>query len=118
MSQPKKKVKKVVKKTSKRVIPSAETKKKIKPTVSKGKSRSAKTTAEPFDMIFKKQNFVLMGIGLVLIVLGLVLMSGGSMPTPDVWDESLIYSARRITLAPILILAGLVVEIVAIFKRA
>jgi hypothetical protein len=58
-----------------------------------------------------------MGGGVLLIALGLVLMLGGAMPSPDVWDESIIYSFRRTVLAPIFILAGLGVEIYAIFKR-
>jgi len=57
-----------------------------------------------------------MFIGLGFIVLGMVLMSGGSMPSADVWDEDLIYSFRRITLAPIVILIGLGIEVYAIFK--
>jgi hypothetical protein len=44
-------------------------------------------------------------------------MSGGHMPSPDVWDESLIYSTRRTLLAPVLILAGLSLQIVAIFTK-
>jgi hypothetical protein len=44
-------------------------------------------------------------------------MSGGSMPSPDVWDESLIYSFRRITLAPIVLIAGLIVSGMAIFVK-
>jgi hypothetical protein len=59
--------------------------------------------------------FILIGVG--LIFLGLGLMSGGHMPSPDVWDESLIYSHRRITLAPIVILAGLAVNVYAIFVK-
>jgi len=52
-----------------------------------------------------------------LIFLGMVLMSGGHMPSPDVWDESLIYSPIRITVAPILILAGLIVNVYAVFVK-
>ena len=58
-----------------------------------------------------------MGIGFGLIALGMLLMSGGAMPSPDVWDESIIYSFRRTVLAPFLMLAGLVVEVYAIFKK-
>ena len=58
-----------------------------------------------------------MGGGVLLIALGLILMSGGAMPSPDVWDESIIYSTRRTILAPIVMLAGLGLEIYAIFKR-
>jgi sulfite exporter TauE/SafE len=68
-------------------------------------------------MVFSKQNYIYMGLGVVLIFLGLLLMSGGGMPSGEVWDESLIYSTRRTVIAPILILAGFVVEIYAIFKR-
>jgi hypothetical protein len=39
------------------------------------------------------------------------------MPSPDVWDDSIIYSFRRTVLAPIVIIIGLVVEIFAIFKK-
>jgi hypothetical protein len=67
-------------------------------------------------MIFGRENFKWIFIGLALIAVGMLLMVGGSMPSPDVWDESLIYSHRRITLAPIVILTGLAVEIYAIFK--
>jgi hypothetical protein len=69
------------------------------------------------DLLFGRKNYILMIAGIGSILLGYVLMSGGSMPSPDVWDESLIYSHRRITLAPILILAGFVLQIVAIFTK-
>lgn len=51
------------------------------------------------------------------MILGMLLMAGGAMPSPDVWDESLIYAFRRITLAPIVILGGLGVITYAIFKK-
>jgi len=68
-------------------------------------------------LIFGKNNYKFVLIGVGLLFLGLALMSGGHMPSPDVWDESLIYSHRRITVAPILILAGLVVNVYAIFVK-
>lgn len=68
------------------------------------------------ELSFGKSNFQLVILGLVLIALGMILMMGGGMPSPDVWDESRIYSFRRITLAPIVIIAGLIVEIFAIFR--
>ena len=58
-----------------------------------------------------------MSIGAGLIALGLVLMSGGHMPSPDVWEPERIYGFRRTVLAPLVILAGLGVEIYAIFKK-
>ena len=86
----------------------------IKPTASK--SESVNTSGNETVMIFNKENFKWVLIGIGLITLGMVLMMGGSMPSPDVWDESLIYSPIRITLAPMVILAGLAVEVYAIFK--
>jgi hypothetical protein len=58
-----------------------------------------------------------MGAGIALIALGLILMSGGEMQDPNVWDESIIYSPVRITVAPILIICGLIIEIFAIFRK-
>ncbi len=56
-------------------------------------------------------------IGAVAIALGMILMAGGKSDDPSVFNASEVYSARRITIAPLLILAGLVIEIYAIFKK-
>lgn len=56
-------------------------------------------------------------IGLVILALGFFLMAGGKSPDPKVFNDSEIYSFQRITLAPILIVAGLLVEIYAIMKK-
>ena len=56
-------------------------------------------------------------IGLVLIAIGMFLMAGGKSSDPAVFDKDAVYSTTRITIAPILILAGLVIEIIAIFKN-
>jgi hypothetical protein len=58
-----------------------------------------------------------MGGGILLVAVGLVLMSGGNMPSPDVWDETIIYSPVRMVIAPIFILAGLIIEVFAIFRK-
>ena len=97
------------------VVSEKPNKRKLAPTRSR-KTTSASTIAKE-PLLFGKQNYILMGIGLGLITLGLILMSGGGMPSPDVWDESIIYGFRRTVLAPFLILAGLIVEIFAIFKK-
>jgi hypothetical protein len=65
----------------------------------------------------KKTNYILVLVGVLLIALGLILMIGGGSTDPDVFNEKM-FSFQRITLAPILILAGFVVEIVAIFWRS
>ena len=68
-------------------------------------------------LVFGRSTYLWIGIGFAVMVGGMLLMAGGSMPSPDVWDESLIYSFRRITLAPIVILAGLGVITYAIFEK-
>lgn len=65
---------------------------------------------------FNKLNYKLLYIGLGLILLGMLLMIGGGSDSPDEFNEA-IFGFQRITLAPILILAGFVVEIFAIMKR-
>ena len=67
--------------------------------------------------LFDKGNYRLMLIGLVLMIAGFLLMVGGKSSNPNVFDADAIYSFRRITLAPLLIVGGLVVEIFAIMKK-
>lgn len=69
------------------------------------------------NVLFTKDNYKWMLIGLVVIALGMILMAGGKSPDPNVFNESEIYGFRRITLAPILIVGGLVIEIFAIMKK-
>jgi hypothetical protein len=68
------------------------------------------------DFAFGKENYRLMLIGLALIALGFILMIGGGSDDPSKFNPE-IFSFRRITLAPILVLAGYVVEIFAIMKK-
>lgn len=112
MSKHKPPKKKVVVTTSK------SEKAKTKPTVSKTRTSASRKQSSPVNanLLYGKINYILLLIAAGLIALGLILMGGGGMPSPDVWDESIIYSHRRITLAPIVILAGLGVGIYAIFK--
>ena len=67
--------------------------------------------------MFTKENYLWMLIGIVVIAIGMFLMSGGKSEDPSVFNEKEVYSSTRITVAPILILAGLVIEIFAIFKK-
>lgn len=67
-------------------------------------------------MALTTRNYVLILIGVAVIVLGFVLMSGGTKATPEEFSYD-IYSWRRITLAPILVVAGFAFEIYAILKR-
>lgn len=68
-------------------------------------------------MLYGKKDYTIMLIGLGVILLGLLLMIGGKMPDEDTWDPNLIYSFRRITLAPFLIIVGLCIEVYAIFRK-
>lgn len=68
-------------------------------------------------LIFGRETYIWLGGGFLLVVLGFLLMTGGRGPDPTVFDESIIYSWRKITLAPIIILAGLGVVTFAIFKK-
>jgi hypothetical protein len=81
---------------------------------------AAKPVEQPVQKIgefaFGKENYRLMLIGLALIVVGFLLMMGGGSSDPNVFNPE-IFSFRRITLAPILILAGFTVEIFAIMKK-
>ncbi|MCT4672334.1 MAG: DUF3098 domain-containing protein [Prolixibacteraceae bacterium] len=61
-------------------------------------------------------NYKLLLIGIGIIILGFVLMSGGGSEDPNVFDES-IFSFRRITLAPVVVLFGFLFEIYAIMYK-
>ncbi|MBS4043114.1 MAG: DUF3098 domain-containing protein [Chitinophagaceae bacterium] len=67
--------------------------------------------------LFGKENYMWMLIGGAVILLGIFLMSGGKNTDPNVFDKNVVYSTTRITVAPILIILGLVIEIYAIFKK-
>jgi Protein of unknown function (DUF3098) len=67
--------------------------------------------------IFEKQNYLWMAIGGVVIIAGFLLMIGGKSADPNVFNKDEVYGFRRITLAPILIVAGLIIEIYAIMKK-
>jgi hypothetical protein len=69
------------------------------------------------DFPFGRENYKWLLIGLGLIFLGFILMSGGGSEDPAVWDPS-IFSPMRITVAPVLVMAGFIVEVYAIIKKA
>ena len=58
-----------------------------------------------------------MVIGLVVMALGFFLMAGGKNVNPSVFNDKDVYSPMRISVAPVLIVAGLVLEIFAIMKK-
>ena len=67
--------------------------------------------------LFSKQNFTLMIIGAVVMAIGFFVMAGGKSADLTKFNDAEIYSFTRITLAPILIIAGFIIEIFAIMKK-
>ena len=66
--------------------------------------------------LFRKMNYILIGIGLLFLALGFILLAGGGSDDPEIFSEA-IFDARRLVVAPILMLIGLIVEIVAVMYR-
>lgn len=84
------------------------------------KPKSSYKSSEPRGnqtFLFDKKNYLWMGIGVLLIIIGFALMSGGKSADPHQFDYKEIYSFRRITLAPIVILIGFGVEAYAIMMK-
>ena len=77
---------------------------------------SLKNSSNDKKMTLSRKNYALMAIGLGIIILGMVLMAGGGSDDPEVFNYDM-FSWRRITLAPIIIIAGFAFEIYAIMKR-
>ncbi len=69
-----------------------------------------------YDFVFKRENYILMVIGLVFISLGYILMIGGGSDDPSVFSEA-IFDTQRLTVAPILLIVGFIIEIFAIMYR-
>lgn len=67
--------------------------------------------------LFGKSNLMLMVTGAVIIIVGMLLMSGGRSSDPKVFDYNQVYSKTRITVAPILIIIGILIEVFAIFRQ-
>ena len=75
-----------------------------------------KETKDTAGFALGKENYKLMAIGFAIIVLGFILMAGGGSDDPNVFNPD-IFSFRRITLAPIVLLFGFAFEIFAIMKK-
>jgi hypothetical protein len=88
------------------------------PTSAKAGSASKQAASTSDDFAFVKQNYVLMIVGAVLIIVGYMMMAGGKSTDPNIFNGDEIFSFRRITLAPIVVLLGYVVEVYAIVKKA
>ncbi|MFN3299648.1 MAG: DUF3098 domain-containing protein [Sediminibacterium sp.] len=75
------------------------------------------STTNKTTPLFSKENFIFMLVGGLVIALGMFLMSGGKSEDPTVFSTNEVYSSTRITVAPILIVVGLLIEVYAIFKK-
>jgi len=75
-----------------------------------------KETKATTGFALTKENYRLMAIGFGIIVLGFILMAGGGSNDPNVFNPD-IFSFRRITLAPVILLFGFIFEIYAIMKK-
>jgi membrane-bound ClpP family serine protease len=75
-----------------------------------------KDSKDKLNLALGAENYKLMAIGFAIIVIGFLLMVGGKAESPEVFSED-IFSFRRITLAPVVVLAGFIFEIWAIMKR-
>lgn len=71
---------------------------------------------EKLNFALGRENYKLLAIGFAIIVVGFLLMLGGRSDDPKVFSPD-IFSFRRITLAPIVVLAGFIFEIWAIMKK-
>ena len=67
--------------------------------------------------LFTKDNYIWMLAGLAVIALGFLLMAGGKSADPKVFNNDDVYGFRRITLAPLVIILGFVLEIIGIMKK-
>ena len=72
---------------------------------------------EQMDMAFTATNYKLLLIGLAIVVVGFILMSGGGNGDPNSFNADEIFSPRRITVAPIVTLVGYLFVVYAILKK-
>ena len=85
--------------------------------VQQKKTTASNTKETVTNTLFGKENYKWMVIGLVVMAIGFFLMAGGKSSDPNVFNDKDVYSTTRITIAPILIIAGLIIEIFAIMKK-
>lgn len=78
--------------------------------------KTKSNTDEP-NFALGKINYILLIIGFIIILIGFLLMTGGKSDDPNVFNGEEIFSFRRITLAPVIVLFGFLFEIWAIMKK-
>jgi len=80
--------------------------------------KTQSVSSKTMKPLFGKENYTWMIIGAAIIALGMFLMSGGKNQDPNTFDYKVVYSATRVTVAPIMIIIGLLVEVYAIFRKS
>ncbi|MFL5764557.1 MAG: DUF3098 domain-containing protein [Bacteroidia bacterium] len=78
----------------------------------------SKETKKQPGFAFTKENYRILIIGVVMVVIGYLLMVGGGSDKPNEFHAEELFSFRRITLSPIVILAGFVVVLFGIMKKS
>ena len=76
-----------------------------------------KKKTQTSNSLFDRNNYLWMGVGALMIALGFFLMVGGKSADPTKFNDAEIYSTTRITIAPLLIIAGFLVEVFAIMRK-
>ncbi len=79
-------------------------------------AKIAKEAEGHYTFLFSRTNYIIMMVGLVFIALGYALMIGGGSDDPNVYSDA-IFNTQRMTVAPILLMLGFIIEIVAIMYR-
>ena len=69
------------------------------------------------ELAFGKENYRLFAIAVAVVIVGYLLMVGGASDDPNVFNKEELFSFRRITLAPIIVLIGLGIGVYSIVKK-
>ena len=88
----------------------------MKPNTVNTKGNTQEEVKNKFDFVFGKKNYILMITGIVIMAIGYLCLIGGGSEDPNVFNDA-IFSTRRMVVAPILIIAGLVIEVFAIMIK-
>ncbi|MGQ1947414.1 DUF3098 domain-containing protein [Geofilum sp. OHC36d9] len=84
--------------------------------MSKKETTKKSTSEKKFEMALGKENYLLLALSFLIVVVGFVLMIGGGSDDPKVFNEA-VYGFQRITLAPMVVLFGFLFAIYAIMKK-
>ena len=81
------------------------------------KSQPQKTNApKQVNFLFHRENYIILFVGLAVLIIGYMLMSGGHQQ-PNEYKTDEIYSFRRVTLAPIVVIAGYLIILFSVLKK-